>query len=292
MSDDLRPLLFSIAYRMLGSVSDAEDVVQEAYLRLHRTEAGGEEIASPRAFLSTVTTRLAIDHLRLARVHREQYVGPWLPEPLVEDAEPDVAERVELTESLSVAFLIVLETLSPVERAVFVLHDVFGYDFDEVAAIVGKTEANCRQIAVRARRRVEDGRPRFDVPGEQRDEVARRFFAAFEEGDTDGLMRTLAPDVAFFGDGGGKSTAVAVPVHGSERVGRLLGAFVKHTSRMGLRPEVAVVNGQAGGLFRDEHGGLINVVVLDIDDGAITTVRSIINPDKLRHLGPVSMLPS
>src|SRR3954470_324930 len=176
--DELRPLLFSIAYRMVGSVGDAEDLVQEAFLRLHREQQEGTEIASEKAFLTTVTTRLAIDHLRSARVRREEYVGEWLPEPLLVDPGPTPADHAEMSDTLSLAFLLLLESVSPLERAVFLLHDVFGYSFAEIAEVVGKSEDNCRQIAVRARRAVDAGRPRFDPSEEERRRVAERFFAA------------------------------------------------------------------------------------------------------------------
>jgi RNA polymerase sigma-70 factor, ECF subfamily len=175
---ELRPLLFSIAYRMVGSVSEAEDLVQEAFLRLHRAVGDGAEIASPKAWLSAATTRLAIDHLRSARVRRERYVGPWLPEPLLTAEGADPAGHAETADSLSLAFLVLLERLSPVQRAVFLLHDVFGYGYAEVAELVGKSEDNCRQIAARARRHIEAGRPRFEASRRQREELASRFLAA------------------------------------------------------------------------------------------------------------------
>ena len=201
--EELRPLLFSIAYGMLGSVGEAEDVVQEAFLRFHRVIAEGERVESPKAYLSAVTTRLGIDHLRSARVRREHYVGEWLPEPLVTDPAPGPAEHAATADSLSMAFLVLLETLSPVERAVFLLREVFDYGYDEIARIVGKGEANCWQLYVRARRHIDEGKPRFDASREQREELARRFFAAAEQGDVDALEQMLADDVVVFGDGGG-----------------------------------------------------------------------------------------
>src|SRR3954451_12370792 len=190
--EELRPLMFSIAYRMLGSAAEAEDIVQEAFLRFHRATDEGEEVESPRAWLSAVTTRLSIDHLRSARVRREKYVGTWMPEPLLTDSVPDVAQHVEAADSLSLAFMVVLESLSPVERAVFLLREVFGYDYDEVAEVVGKSEDNTRQLAVRARRHLEDRKPRFEASRERREELAERFFAAAQEGDTDGLVELLS----------------------------------------------------------------------------------------------------
>src|SRR6478736_9396525 len=207
---ELRPLMFSIAYRMLGSATEAEDIVQEAFLRFHKETTGGTEVESEKAYLSSITTRLSIDHLRSARVRRERYVGPWLPEPIVAD-EPTPEERAEELESLSVAFLVVLETLSPVERAVFLLHDVFGFDFDEVANAIEKSPANARQIAVRARKHIEARRPRFDPSSERKQELAARFFAAIGDGDFDALFEMLAEDAVMVGDGGGKAEAAPAP---------------------------------------------------------------------------------
>ena len=202
---ELRPLLFSIAYQMVGSASEAEDLVQEAYLRFHRAVAGGAEVASPKAYLSAVTTRLAIDHLRSARARREQYVGAWLPEPLVTGEDADPAGHAETADSLSLAFLVLLERLSPVQRAVFLLHEVFGYGYAEIGGLVGRSEDNCRQIAARARRHIEAGRPRFEASRREREELARRFFAAIDQGDTEGLVDLLAADAVIYGDGGGKA---------------------------------------------------------------------------------------
>src|SRR5574341_2103921 len=190
--EELRRPMLAVAYRMTGSVSEAEDIVQEAFLRYHRALGGEVEIESPRAYLVAVTTRLAIDHLRSARVRRERYVGAWLPEPLVAGISDDAARNAETADSLSMAFLVVLERLSPVERAVFLLRDVFGYGYDEIARVVGKREDNCRQLAARARRHVRDQQPRFEAGRRQREELGRRFVAALEEGDTEGLIGMLA----------------------------------------------------------------------------------------------------
>ena len=206
---EFRPLMFSIAYRMTGSISDAEDIVQEAFLRLTRVLRDGASIDSPKAYLATATTRLAISHLRSARVRRESYVGAWLPEPLLSGTEPDPAERAEMSDSLSMAFLVLLESLTPTERAVFLLHEVFGYDYKEIAGITGKSEPNCRQILARARHHVDEGKPRFEASREQREEVARRFFEAAGGGDLAALLELLAPDVTMVGDGGGKAWAAA-----------------------------------------------------------------------------------
>jgi RNA polymerase sigma-70 factor (TIGR02957 family) len=283
--DDLRPLLFSIAYRMLGSVKDAEDVVQEAYLRLHRSAAQGTVVESPRAFLATVTTRLAIDQLRSARAQRETYFGPWLPEPLLTSNEPDPAGLAEMADSLSMSFLVLLETLSPVERAVFLLREVFDYGYDEIAGIVDKSEANCRQIFVRARKHIDEGKPRFEATRQQQEELATRFLDAVDNGELTRLVDYLAADVVFYGDGGGKGRGLRKPVFGRDRVGRLLQNFFEAYETIGARVQRVQLNGQPGLFAFDAEGKLINVFSFDIADGVIQTFRSIINPDKLAHLG-------
>src|SRR5262245_22444324 len=276
---------------MVGSVSDAEDIVQDAYLRYHRaTHESGTEVESPKAYLSTVTTRLAVDHLRSARVRREQYVGPWLPEPLLTDPEPDGAERAEVTESLSVAFLVVLESLSPVERAVFLLHYVFDFLYAEIAPIDVKTEANCRQLATRARRRVDDGRPRFTSTPAERAEITERFLAACRDGDLESFVELLADDVVFYGDGGGYGYGIPNPVYGGDRVGRLLVGFQRQFEPGDVVLEPTVVNGQPGARCLDASGRLINVLTIDIEDGAVQRVWSVINHDKLTHLAPLADL--
>jgi RNA polymerase sigma-70 factor (TIGR02957 family) len=291
MSEELRPLLFSIAYRMLGSVGDAEDVVQEAYLRAERAQADGTRIESRRAFLTTVTTRLAIDELRSARARRETYVGPWLPEPLLTSTEPDAAEHAEMADSLSMSFLVLLETLTPVERAVFLLREVFEYGYDEIAEIVDKSEANCRQILTRARKRIDEGRPRFEADRRQQEELARRFLEAFEEGDVDGLVELLAADAVFVGDGGGKGRGISRPVYGREPVTRLLVSFLPRYRSASATVRLGEVNGQPGALFFDADERLVNVFAFEVAEGAIQAVRSVINPDKLAHLGyPLSPL--
>ena len=288
LHEDLRPLLFSIAYRMVGSMSEAEDIVQEAFLRFHRVSAEDVEIDSPKAYLSAVTTRLSIDHLRSARVRRERYFGEWLPEPLLSDTGADAAQHGETADSLSLAFLVLLESLSPVERAVFLLHDVFAYGYDEIARVVGKSEENCRQLATRARRHVEARRPRFEASRRQREELACRFFAACEEGDTEGLLRLLAADVVVYGDGGGKAPSWPRPIYGRERVARLFVGIGAQAQKLGVRSRPVEVNGQPGAVFLDPEGRLTNVISLDIADGVVQTVRSIINPQKLGHLGPLA----
>jgi RNA polymerase sigma-70 factor, ECF subfamily len=288
---DLRPLLFSIAYRMLGSVSEAEDLVQEAFVRYQRALDDGTAVESPKAWLSAVVTRLAIDHLRSARVRRETYVGEWLPEPLVtDDAGNDPAEIAEQAESLSMSFLVLLERLTPVERAVFLLHDVFDYDFDEVGRIVGKTPATCRQHAVRARRFIASNRPRFDASEADRDALVSRFFAAAEDGDVDGLIELLAEDVVVHGDGGGKVPQWYAPIDGADKVARLFARLGSQMRAMGATLELHRVNGQPGVIFRGARGGVFSVMSVEVVDGRVATIRSVVNPDKLGHLGPVESL--
>jgi RNA polymerase sigma-70 factor (TIGR02957 family) len=286
--DELRPVAFAIAYRMLGSVAEAEDVVQEALLRLHRALEAGERIASPRAFVATVTTRLAINALRSARARREEYVGEWLPEPIITDDLEDPARQAEMADSLSLALLVLLESLSPEQRAVLLLHDVFDYGYPEIAQIVAKSEDNVRQLATRARRRVEQRRPRFQTTREQRDELARRFFQAAEQGDLAGLEALLAHDVALTGDGGGKVPALARALRGRGRVARTLANWFRPTPRApGVSSRPVEVNGGPGALYLDAQQRLIAVVALDIPGAQITAVNAIVNPDKLAHLGPV-----
>jgi RNA polymerase sigma-70 factor (ECF subfamily) len=280
--------MFSIAYRMTGSVSDAEDIVQEAFLRLTRVLREGTRIDSPKAYLATATTRMAISHLRSARVRREAYVGAWLPEPLLADTDPGPAERAEMSDSLSMAFLVLLESLTPNERAVFLLHEVFGYDYKEIAEIIGKSEANCRQILVRARHHVDEGKPRFEASREQQEEVARRFFAAAGGGDMAGLLELVAPDVVMVGDGGGKAWATVKPVNGAQQVARFVLGLFRRGEQMGAYAVPAWVNGQPGAVGYDAEGRVINVFALDIADGVVQAIRSVVNPDKLHHLGPVS----
>lgn len=289
--EQLRKASFGIAYRMLGSVAEAEDIVQEALLRLHRAQEQGQQIASPRAYLATVTTRLALDELRSARARRERYVGEWLPEPIVGDPAHDPVARAEMADSLSLAFLVVLESLSPEQRAALLLRDVFDYGYDEIAALIGTSEANARQLAARARRQVAERRPRFAASREQRDELAQRFFAAAHAGDLAALEALLAHDVVLQGDGGGKAPALAHSLHGRSRVARALLAWARQGLGAGggaIQP--AEVNGQPGALLLDGAGKLIGVMALDIAAGQIRAVSSVVNPDKLRHLGPVGDL--
>jgi RNA polymerase sigma-70 factor (TIGR02957 family) len=288
--DELRPSAFAVAYRMLGSVSEAEDVVQEGFLRLHRAREGGERIESPRAYLSTVVSRLSLDQLRSARARRETYVGEWLPEPLVTSADDDPARKAEMADSLSLAFLVLLESLSPEQRAAFLLREVFDEPYDRIAEIVGTSEQNARQLATRARRHVEERRPRFEASREQREELAARFFAAAEEGDLEGLEELLAHDVVLRADGGGKAPALARAVHGRAKVARTLIAGFPALTRFGITRRREEVNRQPGVLFLDREGKLVAVMSIDVAEGQIQGVNSIINPEKLRHLGPLADL--
>jgi RNA polymerase sigma-70 factor (TIGR02957 family) len=276
--EELRPYLFAIAYRMLGSVAEAEDVVQDAFLRYHEAAV---EADSPKAYLATITTRLAIDQLRSARARREVYPGEWLPEPLVDD---EAVRHAETADSLSLAFLHLLEKLSPVERAVFLLREVFDYPYEEVARIVDKSPDNCRQILARAHRRIDEGRRRFDVSREEREEVARRFLAAWEQGDTEGLVELLAPDATVYGDGGGKAPAVPVPLVGAERVAKALIGWGRQARERGFTHRASLVNGDPG-LVLSGPDGAVWVAAFEIADGLVVAVRSILNPDKLAHVG-------
>src|SRR5436305_7616386 len=288
---ELRRVAFAMAYRMLGSVDEAEDVVQESLLRLHQAGARGEDVQSPRAYLATVASRLSLDHLRSARVRRETYAGEWLPEPLMASADDDPARKAEMADSLSLAFLVLLESLSPEQRAAFLLREVFDEPYDRIAEIVGTSEQNARQLATRARRHVEERRPRFEASREQREKLASRFFAAAEDGDLEGLEELLAHDVVFRGDGGGKAPAAAQAIHGRATVARLLIAGMRTLARVGgITTRREEVNGQPGALFFDREGNLISVAILDIAESQIQGVSAIANPDKLRHLGPVGDL--
>ncbi|MEU1515652.1 RNA polymerase sigma-70 factor [Streptomyces sp. NPDC005811] len=283
--EELRPLLFSIAYRILGSVGEAEDAVQETWLRF---DSSPTRPVSTKAFLSATVTRIAIDVLRSARVRREEYVGPWLPEPLLSDPYEDPARAAELADSVSMAALLLLERLSALERSVFVLREVFAFGFDEIASTVGRSEAACRQLLVRARRHMNEGRPRFEADRQERQELAKRFFEALSQGDVDGLRRLLSADVQLVGDGGGKAPQLARAVIGSENVARLLAIVHPLMTRVDVTFEPHEINGQPGAVFRDREGKVLHVLALDVLDGQIQTIRSVINPDKLGHLGPVA----
>lgn len=281
----VRSLLFSIAYRILGSVSEAEDAVQETWLRY---ETSTTQPVSPKAFLSATVTRISIDVLRSARARREEYVGNWFPEPLLTDPYDDPARAAELADSLSTASLLLLERLSPLERAVFVLREVFGFGFADVASAVGRSEAACRQLAVRAKQHMEAGRPRFEADRRERERLAARFYAAMRSGDVDGLRALLAADVQMVGDSGGKAPQWGTGVFGAPNVARVLAATVPYLMEVGAVVEEGLVNGQPGAVFRDRDGRVVNTMALDIADGQIQTIRAVINPDKLAHLGPVA----
>ena len=283
--EELRPLMFSIAYRLLGSVSEAEDAVQEAWLRY---EASPTPHTSTKAFLSAVVTRISIDVLRSARFRREEYVGQWFPEPLLTDPYEDPARSAELADSVSMAALLLLERLSPLERAVFVLHEVFGFDFPEVASAVGRSEAACRQLAVRARRHMDEGRPRFEADRRERDELAARFFDALRVGDVDGLRELLAADVQLVGDAGGKAPQWGRGIFGADNVARVLASTFPWFVRIGGQLEPHEVNGHPGAIFRDRDYKVLNTWTLDVLDGRIQTIRTVLNPDKLGHVGPVA----
>ena len=283
--EQLRPLLFSIAYRILGSVSEAEDAVQETWLRY---ESSSTQPTSTKAFLSAAVTRISIDILRSARVRREEYVGQWFPEPLLTDPYEDPERSAELADSVSMAALLLLERLSPLERAAFVLREVFGFGFPEVASAVGRSEAACRQLAVRARRHMDAGRPRFEADRREREKLAARFFDALREGDVDGLRELLAADVQMVADGGGKAPQLARAVMGADNAARVLASIFPWLVRIDVTVQPHQVNGQPGAIFRDRDGKVLNTLALDILDGQIQTIRSVINPDKLGHLGPVA----
>jgi RNA polymerase sigma-70 factor (ECF subfamily) len=279
--DGQRPFLFSIAYRMLGNVMDAEDVVQEAYLRWQR--APQAEVRSPRAYLSAVVTRLCIDQLRSARTQREEYIGPWLPEPLPTEPAPDA---VVIDESLSMAFLVLLESLNPTERAVFLLREVFDYDYDEISRLVGKSEANCRQIARRARQSVAARRPRFESSPEQEERLMGSFLEACFGGDMEDLLALLSEDVTFWSDGGGKTRAALNPIHGADKVARFFSGILRKAPP-GLVVRRALVNGRPGLIGYFEDGRPQSVATFDVAEGSIRAIRLVVNPEKLRAVPPL-----
>lgn len=279
---EARPLLFGIAYRMLGSIADAEDVVQDAFLRWQRSDRTG--IASPQAYLSSIVTRLCIDHLRSARVRREIYVGPWLPEPLITDAAPDASEAVRQADSLSMAFLALLEKLSPVERAVFLLKDVFDFNFKEIAKFVDRSDESCRQLATRARQRIAAQRRRFEVNTSKQQEFTSKFIEACTTGDTKPLFDLFAEDIVLYNDGGGKVRAARKPLYGRAKVTRYAARMVDrfHTGRFEVR--AAEINGERGIVVYGQDGRPRSVIVLHVLDGQIQTVTMVVNPDKLRSI--------
>lgn len=289
--DQLRPLMFSIAYRMLGSVVEAEDVVQEALLRMTRAAEQGEQPRNLDAWATTVTTRLAIDTLRSARVRRESYVGTWLPEPLVPADDSDPAHRIELDDSVSTAMLVLMETLTPHERAVLILREAFGYDYAGIAAIVDQSEAACRQHFSRARKHLAAGRPRFTASVERRDELAATFLAVVQGGRAENLEELLAADVVFWADGGGKAPALPRPLHGAVAVARFIAGLVRRGGPLGIRLELSSLNGEPGLLTIGRAGELLGALSMTFDEhGHIAALRNQISPDKLRHLGEVGDL--
>ena len=280
--ESVRPLLFAIAYRMLGSVMEAEDLVQEAYLRWQ--EAPDVEVRSSRAYLTTIVTRLAINQLRSARNQREVYVGPWLPEPLVTGPSTERRDPVELAESLSMAFLVLLERLSPIERAVFLLHEVFDFEYAEIARVVDKTEANCRQILARAKKHVGASRQRFEVTPAEADRLVQHFTQAAQAGDMNGLLALLADDITLWADGGGKVPGAALkPVHGATPVARFAIGVVRRVVPAGSVIRPAEINGQPG-FIAYVAGQPLAALVLAIREGRIHTIYAIGNPDKLKSL--------
>jgi RNA polymerase sigma-70 factor (ECF subfamily) len=279
---EARPLLFAVAYRMLGSIADAEDVVQDAYLRWQ--QAPEEEIRTPRAYLTTIVTRLAINQLQSARHRRESYVGPWLPEPIVTEHAPDPAEPIELAESLSMAFMLMLERLSPVERAVLLLHDVFDFEYGEIARVVDRSEANCRQLLSRAKKHLGKAETRFDADPAQAERLLERFNAAANAGDVDGMLAVLADDITLWTDGGGKARgATLAPVHGAEHVARFLAGVAPRWAAMERTIRPAQINGHPGFLVYVEGRAHV-AVIFEVRDGRIQAIYSISNPDKLRAL--------
>jgi RNA polymerase sigma-70 factor (ECF subfamily) len=283
-----RPLLFSIAYRMLGSVTDAEDILQETFLRWQQSPR--DDLRSPRSFLVTITSRLCINYLQSARSRREEYVGQWLPEPIVTGSGSNPDELLAVDESLSMAFLVLLERLSPIERAVFLLREVFDYEYAEIAAFLNQTEANCRQILSRARQHVSQNKPRFETSGREQNELLRNFLQAVETGDLEGLFALLAPQVTLHADGGGKGLAVPNVVRGADNVARgVLGSFRKLLPPT-LTRRLVLLNGEAG-LVNFLDGRPHSVLIPATSEGRIHAIYVITNPEKLRHLPPLSEIP-
>ena len=280
-----RSLLFSIAYRMFGSVMEAEDVVQEAFVRWQGVSGG--EIRTPKSYLSTIVTRLSIDRLRSAKAHREEYVGPWLPEPIATGEGSDVAGAVALDETLSMAFLVLLESLTPVERAVFLLREVFDYDYAEIASFVGKSEDNCRQISRRARQSVAARRPRFESSPKQEERLMGSFLEACMSGDMEGLVSLLSEDVTLWSDGGGKTRAALRPIHGADKVARFFSRILRKAPP-GLVVRRASINGRPGFVGYFEDGRPQSVTTFDVAEGSIRGIRLVVNPEKLRNVPRIS----
>src|SRR5215211_2764829 len=282
--DQNRPLLFSIAYRMMGSVMEAEDAVQEAYLRWQR--ASEDEVRSPSAYLSKVVTRLCIDRLRSARVRREQYVGPWLPEPVLGEQAQEIGEQADLEDSLSMAFLVLLESLTPVERAVFLLREVFDYEYAEIASLVDKSEANCRQISHRATQSVAARRPRFESSPQQEERLMEGFLQASLCGDMEALLELLSDDVTLYSDGGGKTRAALRPVYGADNVARFLTGILNNIPP-GFTVRQSRVNGRPGlvGYFGD--GSPQSVVSIEVAEGSISFIQDAVTTEKLGNVPPL-----
>jgi RNA polymerase sigma-70 factor, ECF subfamily len=275
MFSEYRPLLMSIAYRMLGSRADAEDAVQETFLRYQATS---EEPSSPKAFLSTIVTRLCIDQLRSARAQRERYVGPWLPEPVVTEGT-----TVEMAESLTMAFLVLLESLTPLERAAFLLHDVFDYDYAEIAKMTGKTEGSCRQMVHRAKDHITARRRRFDPSREETERITSRFLETARSGDVSGLMALFADNAVMISDGGGKVRAALNPVNGANAIARFVIGVVKKNESFSPIHTLTEINGQPA-FITSISGQNISATVLDIRDGLVRNLFIVINPEKLRGI--------
>jgi RNA polymerase sigma-70 factor (ECF subfamily) len=280
----LRPLLFAIAYRILGSVTEAEDAVQETWLRW---DTSVTQPTSAKAYLAATVTRISIDVLRSARAQRETYLGPWLPEPLLSDPYEDPARAAELADSVSMAALLLLEQLSPLERAVFVLREVFGFGFAEIGSTVGRSEAACRQLAVRARHHMNEGRPRFEADRAERDALAARFFDALRDGNVDELQRLLAADVQAIGDSGGKAPALAKAVSGAQNVARVLASIFSRLRAIDATVQPQEINAQPGAIVRDREGKVVTTLTIDVLGGQIQAIRFVLSPDKLTHLGAV-----
>jgi RNA polymerase sigma-70 factor (ECF subfamily) len=275
---------------MTGSVTEAEDLVQDAFFRLERARQSGVVVESTKAYLAATTTRLAIDHLRSARARRESYVGTWLPEPIVADLHESPEQMAELSDSLSMAFLVLLESLSPVERAVFLLREVFDYSYEDIAQIVDRSEANCRQIFGRARQHLRSHPARYEPSAEHGEALLRSFLAAARGGDLEQLVDLLAADAVFYGDGGGKASALGQPLYGRDRVAAFILNLFRQAPRLGVTVEPVLINGGPGIVTHDSQGKVVSVLSLEVLDGVVQTVRGIVNPDKLAHLGPVSDL--
>lgn len=275
-----RPLLFSIAYRMLGSVADAEDMVQETFLRCQRVSQGA--VQSPKRYLAAIVTRLCIDHLRSARVQREHYVGSWLPEPLISNQAANQEDHAELAESLSFAFLTLLECLSPIERAIFLLREVFDYDYKDIAKIVDKSIPNCRQILRRARQHILY-KPNVDISLQQKVKLTEQFLTSWYQGDMEGLVALMAEDATFWSDGGGKVVAAQRPLHGSVKVARFLTAIRRSKLLPRFTSQVAQVNGQPGimNLVDDRPQSIFS---FEFVDGYVQSIFAVVNPDKLRSV--------